>query len=278
MSTSTPHPRLAPLLGKHGLTFEQFNRKGRLPADLTWILERRSALVTELHAAGTPWKEMTEITGMGYGALNRLSTASWNEASRKNVSEGAAERGRARKGEKKPWLTAQMKQAWSTGKFDFHRGKLWTAEQKERLRRSKHGRHGIWKLIETEKGGRIMTRSSWERVAAAKLDADPNVVRFQYEVKMEVRGQHPIRPDFLVTYVDGSMTLIEVKPKFIVNQHEGHKDVIRLRLACKLAEARGWGFTIWTEVELGIPTKYRESRTSAAQLPLREAQGPVGRP
>lgn len=275
---STPHPKLVELLEKHGLTLEDFQRKGRLPPDKAHVLERRRDLVTELHAAGTPWAEMIAITGLAQPSIQRLTKAMWNGASRTNVSENAAERGRARKGEKKPWLSEQLKQQWADGKFDFHKNRTWTPEEKERLRKSKHGRQGVWKLIDTDKGGRIFTRSSWERVAAAKLDADPNVVRFEFERPFEVPGARTIFPDFIVFYTDGSIVLTEVKPKFLTEQPADHKDMIRLRLARDVAEARGWGFQIWTEVELGIPTKYRESSIPADQLPYREVKGPVRSP
>lgn len=270
-----PHPKLVPLLVSHNLTFEQFSKKGRLAADQAFILERRRDLVTALHEAGTSWAEMTEITGFGLGTLNRLTRAVGNEASRRNRADNAAERGRARKGEKKPWLTTLMKQQWAEGKFDFHRGNQWTPEQKEKLRKAKHGRHGIWKLIDTDKGGRIHTRSSWERLAAVKLDADPNVVRFEFETPIEVGLDKFILPDFIVTYADDSIILIEVKPKFITELPEDHKDVVRLKVAKLAAEARGWGFQIWTEVELGIPAKYRESNIPANQLPFREVKDPL---
>ncbi|MFA6235485.1 MAG: hypothetical protein WC824_15020, partial [Bacteroidota bacterium] len=62
----TPHPKLVPLLEKYGIDWETFSKRGRPPAGFPKDLyEKRSAIVTELHAAGTSWAEMMEITGLG---------------------------------------------------------------------------------------------------------------------------------------------------------------------------------------------------------------------
>lgn len=134
MKPSTAHPDLAPLLEKHGLSWEQFSRKGRLPKDLRWVAEKRRAIITEMHSAGTPWSRMIEVTGLSLGAIERGTSAAWNEASRKNRSDNAAAVGRSRRGEKKPWLTLRLKQTWDAGGFNHLRGRVRPPEELLRMK------------------------------------------------------------------------------------------------------------------------------------------------
>lgn len=297
------HPKLAPLLAKHELTPDDFFRRGRLPPDKTHVLERRRALVTELHAAGTSWADMIAITGLSQGSIQRLTGAMWNQASRKNVSEKAAASGRARKGEKRPWLTDQMKQQWAEGKFDLHKGRehsdeeiakqqaAYTPEVRARMSQKKkdfyvqhpealtamsqraadmlaRGGHtfgrGIVSVIETKKGGVVRTRSILEQAAADRLDADPNVVRFEVETPLDLPNGRRILPDFLAFHPDQSRTLIEVKPHFVLTKYdETHQDRVRLAVAAQEAARRGWSFAVWTEKELRAEYRKRLARRSA---------------
>jgi hypothetical protein len=127
---TAPCPRLEPLLLKHGIDWHTFSKKGR-PA--TGVREKREAIVTELHEAGTPWLEMAEITGLSLMGVHRLTKAIGNAASRENRRKSAAASGHARKGEKKPWLASQLKDSWAAGKFDFHRGRVRSEEEHARI-------------------------------------------------------------------------------------------------------------------------------------------------
>ena len=53
MKRDFPDVRLVPLLEVHGLSWEQFSKRGQLPVGLEWILSKRSAIITELHVVGT---------------------------------------------------------------------------------------------------------------------------------------------------------------------------------------------------------------------------------
>ncbi len=273
-------PRLADLLTRHDLTPDDFYRKGRLPPDKAHVLERRRALVTELHAAGTSWADMVAITGLSQGSIQRLTGAMWNEASRKNVSEPARERAAARKGEEKPWLTEQLKEQWAEGKFDFHRGRVHSDEERAKQRAAytpavrarmslkkitylqteagQNRTYGFKERVTTQKGGSFTTRSSFERRAAERLDADPQVLSFEYEPIFELENGKYIMPDFIVTWIDGTRTLIEVKPKYIftcyADDHPYHQ---RLQVAEQEAARRGMKFAIWTEEVLGLDPPHR---------------------
>lgn len=274
---STLHPDLVPLLAKHGLSLEDFHRRGRLPPDKAHVLERRRALVTELHAAGTPWEKMTAITGLGFGTLNRLTRAVGNEASAKNRSEAAAAVGRSRKGEVKPWLKEKMRNAWDAGKFDFHFDRVPSDEEIAKWKAAKHGRRGITEWVDTQKGGRILTRSRMERIAAARLDADLQVASFEYERPIRV-GARVIFPDFIAHYVDGSTTLIEIKPTYVFRLDDAAKTEARLETARQVAAQNGWAFTLWTENDLDPSPHRKRQRPPAPELPLTDPQDPVRRP
>lgn len=71
--------------------------------------------------------------------------------------------------------------------------------------------------IDSEKGGRFTTRSSYETRYAAALDADPTVLSYAYEsIAIKYRYKNRNRnyiPDFVVTFTDGSQQIHEVKPQ-----------------------------------------------------------------
>jgi len=295
------HPQLLPLLEQHGLTLEMFRKRGRPPKG---VREKRSALVTELHQKGCTWVEMMEITGLSNGAIQRLTKAMWNEASRKNRQESASRTGHARSGEKKPWLSDQLRARWGAGDFDFHRGRVrspeecevlraaWTPERRaqaarrvqekvwgnpevkkhllafhrsseERARRSKaqvirmqenpnkylRGR-ASW--VGTPKGtkDRVYVRSSYEKAAVTVLERLSNVTLYEYERRFELPDGKWVLPDFLVTWQNGSKTLIEVKAAWVLKLPASDKVQMRLKVAEHLADSQGWGFEIWTEKEL----------------------------
>ena len=111
-------------------------------------------------------------------------------------------------------------------------------------------------LVETTKGGSFNCRSSWERRAALRLDADATVVSFRFEPLcipyLKTEGdrknlRHYI-PDFLVEKTDGSKFLLEVKPeaflKALVNQE-------KFEAAREFTESQGMTFHVWTQKELG---------------------------
>ena len=271
---STLHPDLLPLLAKHGLTIEDFHRRGRLPPDKAHVLERRRDLVTDLHAAGKPWAEMTAITGLGFGTLNRLTRAVGNEASHRNKVESAAAVGRSRKGEEKPWLAERMRKAWDAGMFDLHFDRVRSDEEIAKWKAAKHGRRGITEWVDTQKGGRILTRSRMEKIAAARLDVDPQVTSFEYERPIRV-GTRVIFPDFIAHYVDGSTTLIEIKPTYVFRLDDAAKTEARLETARQVAAQNGWAFTLWTEQNLDPSPHRKRQRPPAPKLPLGDSQDPV---
>lgn len=126
-------PTLESLLIKHGLTWEEFDKRGR-PAK--GIAEKRSNLITDLHSQGISWDDMQKITGKSVMFIARNTKAMWNLKSRERVREAARKTALARRGESKPWLRKQMLSAWEEGKFDFHKGRVRSEEERQRLKES----------------------------------------------------------------------------------------------------------------------------------------------
>jgi len=136
-----PHPDLIPYLLKYQISWKEFaftprgrSKKGDERA--VEVRKLKSDIVTDLHSQGTSWKRMCEITGKSVGFIQKHTKATWNLKSRQNSKESAAKVGRSRKGEKKPWLSEQMKAAWKDGDFDFHKGRIRSPEECQTLRDS----------------------------------------------------------------------------------------------------------------------------------------------
>jgi len=129
--STTPPSELVLLLRKHGLSWAEFQKKGRPPPG---VVAKRQAIVTEIHMTGMPWVEMCRVTGLSVGAINRLTRAVGNAASLENRRANAARTGSAGKGARKPWLSEQLSADWASGKFDFHRGRIRSVAERESLR------------------------------------------------------------------------------------------------------------------------------------------------
>jgi hypothetical protein len=195
---------------------------------------------------------MIEITGLSNGAIQRLTRAMWNDASRKNRQESAAKVARSRVGEKKPWLSARLQADWANGRF-------YALLEDPKSKFGKCGGRGTWCKVQATKcsnrGSEFQVRSTYERVAAHLLEKDPLVTSFQYEPPMVLASGARIYPDFVVTLKHGGVRLIEIKPKWVLEHPtlgNNYKQIARLDVAAKQAESQGWQFSVWTEEELGL--------------------------
>jgi hypothetical protein len=250
--TSTLHSDLVPLLEKHGVTWGLFSRKGRLPKDQRWVGEKRRDIITELHLSGMSWTRMIEVTGLSLGAIERGTKATWNPASKKNRQENAARVGASRKGEKKPWLSERLKNEWGAGKF-------YALLENPHSKFGKCGGYGTWCEVEATKcsnrGSRFRVRSTYERQAVIKLESNSDVHSYEYEPPLVLPEGRRIYPDFLVTYEDQSVQLVEVKPVWVLTHPKvgnNYKQIARLMVAAEQARRVSWGFAVWTEKELGL--------------------------
>jgi hypothetical protein len=107
-----------------------------------------------------------------------------------------------------------------------------------------------WVLTPKGIGERTFARSSYEVLAIRMLEANPNVTKYEHEHRFVLCDGHWVLPDFLVQYVDGHRSLIEVKASWVLGLPSDHKVQQRLEVARRLADEHGWGFIIWTEREL----------------------------
>lgn len=251
-----PHPKLAPLLSKHNVTHADFIKKGR-PVKGTGevLVSARRAIITELHAQGTSWVEMLEVTGLGQGSIQRLTGAMWNSESRKRVSENGVRTGKSWKGKPRP---GQLERQWSAGTFDKPSTRIKYSQNRARFIKEHpefNYPRGNSEWVESLKGSesRVKVRSSFEKKAIRILDSRDDVRAYAFEEILELPSGRHILPDFIVEHSDGSRTLIEVKPGYVLNPDDGRnkKALARLSVAQEEARRRGWGFAVWTERELG---------------------------
>lgn len=113
----------------------------------------------------------------------------------------------------------------------------------------------------------VTARSSWERAAFIWCENNPNVIRWASE-NVEIPYVNPVDKkthkyimDLMIWWADGSISIIEIKPKYqtkpptgtrrtkkyIQEAFEYVKNESKWKSARRLAQARGWKFEIWTE-------------------------------
>ncbi len=128
-----------------------------------------------------------------------------------------------------------------------------TKRKKRRRRKSGHYHTGLY---DSTKGGQCKYRSGWEFSYLQFLDANVEVLTFEYE-KLKIPYISNIKtgkvrnyiPDILVSYVDGKKHLVEIKPKKRLDQVTVKKKLAAATIWCS---AHGVTLEIITEVELRI--------------------------
>lgn len=127
--------------------------------------------------------------------------------------------------------------------------------------------------VDTKKGvpkpnrTKIGYRSLWEKYAMTLLDADSSVASFQYEpmgVPYEWDGNPRFTiPDFLVTMTDGSIVMVEVKPRGYTS---APKELAKASACTLFCEGRGWKYEVWDERRLWPGLSQSEVRAAVARL------------
>ena len=127
-----------------------------------------------------------------------------------------------------------------------------TAEQFKRgFEPAMHHRRG--KYYSKKLNRELYYKSSYELKAFMLLDADPNVVDYEYEplpieyVKPGTNYNSNYLIDLKVIYADGRTELIEVKPK---KRSYGEIEQAKSKAATEYCEQNGYAFKLWTEVDL----------------------------
>ena len=111
--------------------------------------------------------------------------------------------------------------------------------------------HSKQEWVKTKKGGKIHTRSSWEKSFALMLDENKDVLNFQYEpiaIRYNYKGgKRNYYPDFLVRMKNGDVFLYEVKPKKLINYGKNKPKAAAGKRFCR---KMGWTYEIITEDRL----------------------------
>jgi hypothetical protein len=119
----------------------------------------------------------------------------------------------------------------------------------ELVRKGKIKFRGKPTKMRTKKGGNFTTKSSYETRFVELLEADDDVVSFIYEpfkIVYEFKGRKlNYVPDFLVTYVDGSEVICEVKPERL-------KDLPRNIAKFEAGMSHELDFRVISESDLGL--------------------------
>lgn len=198
---------LEELLVKFDLTREQLNKKGRVAKE---IVEKRSALVTHLHEEGLTWKEMSEITGLSNGSIQRLTKAKGCDAVRDRRKELGTRISKYWEGKSRH---EQLKRQWAKGDYDFHRGRTRPQHERDKLKEgwnnpeskakaSAHSLREVWGNSEVKQKLMDFHQDTEERARRSNAQA----IRMKENPTPYLRGK----------------TSIEATPK-------GNKDEVRVR-------------------------------------------------
>ena len=115
---------------------------------------------------------------------------------------------------------------------------------------------------------KITARSTWEKSCFIWLENNPRVKKWASEpiaveyVNALDKKVHKYFPDLIVVYVDGTIDLVEIKPKYqtvapkkksrttkkyINEAAEYIRNHSKWTYAKKFAKSKGWNFVIWDE-------------------------------
>jgi hypothetical protein len=116
-------------------------------------------------------------------------------------------------------------------------------------KRSARGGFAYTGIYVSKKAGEVRYRSNWEKKAFEELDQDVLVKKFTVEPfsieYLNAKGRKSnYYPDLLIEYTDGTLMLVEIKPKDLIKD-----SIMRLkfRAACAYCKLHGIGFKVWHE-------------------------------
>lgn len=124
--------------------------------------------------------------------------------------------------------------------------------QDPEFRRKVGSRNNLRGWHSSPKSGEVYYRSSYESRAYEILDADDDVVSYQYEPVsipyLSIDGSTKnYYPDLMVQYRGGRSILVEIKPRDLVNTEVNQA---KADAAIAWCDERNIEFTIWTEQQL----------------------------
>ncbi len=139
------------------------------------------------------------------------------------------------------------------------RGFRMTAEARDKISVNSSMRNtgytrGKGGMVKSTKGGEFFYRSSYELRAVNLMDNSAYVTSFEYEpvtiIYFDTKGQkRRYRPDFIVNWIDGTRSIVEVKPTW---NFDDTKFIEKSVSASMYAKNKGMNFVVWDEWTLGI--------------------------
>ena len=119
-----------------------------------------------------------------------------------------------------------------------------------------YGTHGWFSSIKND--NEIYYNSRYELAFYDILEQDDNVLAYESgNIRIPLYNGSTYFPDILVTYMDNSKTLVEVKPLCFLTKTGGGLDkfviddcpalIVKIEAAEEFCKIKGWKFEIWTE-------------------------------
>jgi hypothetical protein len=191
--------------------------------------------------------------GQCYNCRQKSATISRNnkEGAREKLSEQARERNRTDPsfgwGNLSKTKIEEMKVKRNATKTELRKNPEYWNKTVGALIRGGNKGHGGWH-VSPKVVGKVSYDSSWELSAFKSLDADERVLSYErklFPISYVCEGvTKSYYPDILITYVDGSKELVEIKPD---------RKLTDITVQLKLLAAAKWSlnnnipFSVWTE-------------------------------
>ena len=150
--------------------------------------------------------------------------------------------------------------------------RIFTQEWKDKLREARknfllnidifsYNQFLVGEYFSKKNNKKIPYQSSYEKKAFEILEDISDIIKFDrcpYAVPYFLEdGKHNYIPDILITFSDGALIVIEVKPIFML---EDPINLVKFAAAKDYFDKLNISFDIWTEIELGLasPTPFKQ--------------------
>jgi hypothetical protein len=147
----------------------------------------------------------------------------------------------------KPKAVATFKQRSANGEYDFETRNKRLSESITRVYQAGGPQWSQGTYTSTKTGRSCNFRSSWEETYMKILDDDLDVLTWDYEsivIPYLLDGKtHNYIPDFLLTLVDGSKVLVEVKPSGL---RGNAANTAKREAALKMCAVNRWTYLEWS--------------------------------
>lgn len=220
------------------------------------------------HCAGKVNFETRKHVFIKYGEDNpRFGKASWTKGLSAETDERLANLGKKISATSKAQFACGERS--NAGQHNPMYGKNHTIETRELMSEmiektwsQRKGAHIRGIYFSTKNLVEMKYRSFWELIAMQAFDKDENIVNFisePFSIKYQRSTEQQNRryyPDFQIFYKDGSIKVIEIKPKFFM-KYEINKS--KFENATKYCKEKGFIFEVWHAEEINKLKEMLES-------------------